>query len=31
MILMNSVPHIHNNTLILMSEIVHILIQTHTQ
>jgi hypothetical protein len=31
MILMDGVPHIHNNTLILMNEIVHTLTQTHTQ
>jgi hypothetical protein len=30
MILMDGVPHIHNNTLILMNEIVHTLTQTHT-
>jgi len=31
MILMNGVPHIHNNTLITMNEIVHSLTQIHTQ
>jgi len=28
---MNGVPHIHNNTLITMNEIVHSLTQKHTQ
>jgi hypothetical protein len=31
MILMDGVPHIHNNTLIMMNEIVHSLTQIHTQ
>jgi len=31
MILMNSVPNIHNNTLITMDEMVHSLAQIHTQ
>jgi len=31
MILMDGVPHIHNNTLITIDEIVHSLTQKHTQ
>jgi len=31
MFLMDGVSHIHNNTLILMDEIVHSLTQKHTQ